>query len=164
MFSWSKGTFTPKRLPVMQREHCRGEQHPELKQEHRPAHQRGKCNSKCLLSWEERPTFNEKSMCLKMDSGVLPSLPSSKERGKKKKRNMSQKDTPCKAFWVKLLCSGSFLAWLSPKPQTQTPSIFIKHQLWTGYCHGQVHKQVKKSERKCWQHKLWQWDQHNHTN
>lgn len=69
----------------MQREQLSGQQHPEFKLEPSQRSRGADATTDAQAGRGQRPALNEKSLRLKLESGVLPSLPSSK--GGKKNHN-----------------------------------------------------------------------------
>ena len=72
----------------MQREQLSGQQHPEFKLEPRQRSRGADATTHAQAGQGQRPALNEKSLRLKLESGVLPSLPSSK--GGKRNHNMER--------------------------------------------------------------------------
>lgn len=62
----------------MQREQLSGQQHPEFKLEPSQRSRGADATRDAQAGRGQRPALNEKSLRLKLESGVLPSLPSSK--------------------------------------------------------------------------------------
>ena len=61
----------------MQREQLSGQQHPEFKLEPSQRSRGADATRDAQAGRGQRPALNEKSLRLKLESGVLPSLPSS---------------------------------------------------------------------------------------